>query len=161
MLGRPTARARRVGRLLAFAVPLLATAWVYAPILHCFFFADDFFNFLTVADAGAYRFIISPMAGHVLYTRNAILAASWLLFGLDARPYFWGVLLTHLVNVGLLFGLMRRLAVRPLVATTIATLWGISPLHAERTSLQPPAATWHERPRCFAITMPGRPPWRY
>jgi hypothetical protein len=117
--------------VLAACVPLLATAWVYAPIRNSFFLWDDFSNFVVVADAGPLRFIVTPMAGHVLLARNALLALWWVLFGLDAGPYFWTVLLMHLLNVWLLSRLVLRLTHRAAVAAVVATLWGISPLHTE------------------------------
>ena len=121
----------RTGTDLALVVALLASAFVYAPIRESFFIWDDFYNFLMVCDEGALRFIVTPMAGHMLYVRNAVLALSWTLFGLSAAPYFWLVLVTHLVNVWLLFRLVIRLTERPVAAAAVAVLWGTCPLHVE------------------------------
>jgi hypothetical protein len=115
----------------AVAVPVGAAGLAYHRIPGCYFFADDFFDFLQVADAGTYHFVLSPMAGHVLLARNAIQALYWHVFGLDAAPYFWSVLLTHLLNVWLLFRLVRAVTGRLDAAAAAATLWGVSPLHVE------------------------------
>lgn len=131
MSAAATSRVGRVARVAANGVPLLAAAFVYAPILGSYFLWDDFSNFVVIADAGPLHFIVTPMAGHVLLARNALLALCWVLFGFDAGPYFWTVLLTHLLNVWLLFRLVLRLTDRAAVAAAAATLWGISPLHVE------------------------------
>ena len=119
---------------LASVVPLAASAIVYAPILGSYFFADDFSNMVRIADSGWLGFVISPMAGHVLIVRNLISCLHYAAFGLDASRYFWCVLATHLLNVWLLFRVLRMLTGRRDVACLGATIWGTSPLHAEPLS---------------------------
>jgi hypothetical protein len=125
---------RRWGRgwtAAAVAVPLAVTAAVYAPLLHGYFFADDFYNFTRIADRGCGRFAVEPMVGHVLLARNLVMCVQHGLFGLDARGYFAIVLATHLLNVWLLFRVIRLLTDRRAAACIGATLWRASPLHAE------------------------------
>lgn len=118
----------------AVAIPLAVSAAVYAPILGSYFFADDFYNFVRIADRGCARFAVEPMAGHVLLARNLVMCLQYDLFGLGARWYFAVVLATHLLNVWLLFRVIRLLTRRRAVACVSATLWGACPLHAEPLS---------------------------
>ena len=125
---------RRLGRAwsaAAVALPLAISAAVYASLLHGYFYADDFYNFARIADRGCARFAVEPMAGHVLLARNLVMCVHYGLFRLDASGYFAVVLATHLLNVWLLFLVIRRLTARRDAACIGATLWGASPLHAE------------------------------
>jgi hypothetical protein len=128
------AEGRRWPTALAIVLPLAVSAIVQWPILHGYFYADDFVNFLSIADSGCLRFTVSPMAGHVLAVRNLLICAQYDMFGLHAGPYFACVLATHLLNVALLFQLVRTMTERRAVAAVAATLWGASPLHAEPLS---------------------------
>ena len=95
------------------------------------------------------------MAGHVLLARNLVMCVHYGLFRLDASGYFAVVLATHLLNVWLLFLVIRRLTGRRDAACIGATLWGASPLHAEGPGLvcglrprsQRAGATRRARPR--------------
>ena len=109
-------------------VPLLLTAWVYWPILGAYFFADDFVCLLSSVNDGFVRFVFRPFGGHNLFARNLAFWASYRLFGLRADLFFWTVLLTHLLNVWLLFRVLGGLTGSLVVACLGATLWGTAPV---------------------------------
>lgn len=121
--------ARRVSwATLAGVIPVALTAWVYWPLTGSWFWADDFVNMASIANDGFFRFVLRPFGGHNLLVRNAIFYTWWHLFGLHAAPYFWTVLLTHLLNVWLMFRLLRILTSSATLACLGATLWGASPI---------------------------------
>jgi hypothetical protein len=113
---------------LAGVIPVALTAWVYWPLTGSWFWADDFVNMASIANDGFFRFVLRPFGGHNLLVRNAIFYTWWQLFGLHAAPYFWTVLLTHLLNVWLMFQLLRTLTASTTLACFGATLWGASPI---------------------------------
>jgi hypothetical protein len=108
--------------------PVALTAWVYWPLTGSWFWADDFVNMASIANDGFFRFVLRPFGGHNLLVRNTIFYTWWQLFGLHAAPYFWTVLLTHLLNVWLMFRLLRILTSSATLACLGATLWGASPI---------------------------------
>jgi hypothetical protein len=109
-------------------VPLALSAWVYYPIVRVNFFADDLVHLASIESDGVLQFLLAPFGGHNYLVRNLFFLASWKLFGLHAPAYFVTVLLTHLLNVGLLFGVLRTLTRSPTIACFGAALWGTSPL---------------------------------
>jgi hypothetical protein len=109
-------------------VPLLLAALVYAPILGNYFFGDDLLNLYSIVNKGLVEFLITPYGNHILMTRNAIYALCFQLFGTDTRWYFVSMLVTHLINVALLFRVIRHLTRSPRLACLGATLWGTCPL---------------------------------
>ena len=111
-------------------VPLALAAWVYLPITRVYFFADDFILLASIASDRVAAFLLRPFGGHNCLGRNAVFLASYHLLGLRADLYYWSVLLTHLLNVALLFGLLRALSASALLACFGAALWGMSPLQA-------------------------------
>jgi hypothetical protein len=116
--------------LLAGAIPLVLTVVVYWPLLGNWFWADDFVCMLSIINDGFLRFVLRPFGGHNLFVRNLVFYVFWQLFGLHAAPYFWAMLLTHLVNVWLLFRVLRGLTASAMLACVGATLWGTSPIAA-------------------------------
>jgi hypothetical protein len=118
-------------RVAAALLPVLLAAWVYHPITHAYFFADDFNCLLSIVNDGFLRFVLRPFGGHNLLVRNLVFYGSYQLFGLHAELYFWTVLLTHLVNVWLLFRVLRRLTASLALACLGAALWGTSPVHVD------------------------------
>lgn len=116
--------------MLAGGIPVLLTACVYWPLTRCWFWSDDFVHMASIVNDGFLRFVLRPFGGHNLLTRNLVFYASWRLFGLDAAPYFWLVFLTHLVNVWLLFRVVRGLTSSAALACFGAALWGTSPIAA-------------------------------
>src|SRR5262249_17981647 len=94
-----------------------------------YFFADDFNCLLSILNDGFLRFVLRPFAGHNLLVRNLAFYASYQLFGMRAELYFWTVLLTHLLNVWLLFRVLRNMSAGLALACFGAALWGTSPAH--------------------------------
>jgi hypothetical protein len=119
--------AARAVRLLSPLVPLLAAIWMWHPLLGAFFYADDFLHLFDLLTLGVPRFLAQPWGGHLYLVRNAIFLALYDAFGPDPRPWFWSVLLTHLLNVLLLHRLIRRLTGDALLACAAATVWGTCP----------------------------------
>lgn len=105
------------------------TALVYAPIVRHYFTGDDFLNLYQIANFSGLEYLLTPNGGHVLVARNAVFAAMMRLFGLRSEYYFVCVLLTHLVNVWLVFHIIRLCTSSARTASFGAALWGTSPLH--------------------------------
>ena len=112
----------------ATLVPVLVAACIYFPITRSFFYADDFVCLLSIRNDGFLRFVLHPFAGHDLVVRNLVFYASAWLFGLRAELFFWTVLLTHLLNVWLLYRVLRNLTASVPLACVGAALWGTSPV---------------------------------
>lgn len=110
-------------------IPLALSGFVYAPLTGVYFHADDFLNLFLIVNKNLGEYLLRPHGAHLLVTRNAVFYAFFQLFGAEPRYYFWAVLLTHLLNVWLLFVLVRRLTGSGHVAAFAATLWGICPAH--------------------------------
>jgi hypothetical protein len=109
-------------------VPLVLTAWVYYPITGVFFFADDFYHLDVLTNESNLAWVLVPFGGHNYVLPNLVFLGSWQLFGLHSEPWYWTVLLTHLLNVWLLFGVLSALTTSVSLACFGATLWGICPL---------------------------------
>jgi len=109
-------------------LPLALSAWVFFPITRVYFFSDDFVHLASIASDRAAVFLLSPFGGHNYLARNLIFYLTYHAVGLRADLYFWGVLLTHLLNVALLFGLVSLLTGSAMLACFGAVLWGTSPL---------------------------------
>ncbi len=111
-------------------VSLALAFWVYHPITRFYFFADDFVHLASIENDGMATFVLSPFGGHNFLVRNLVFLASWKLFGLHASFYHWTALLTHLLNVFLLFGILRTLTRSVPIACSGSALWGTTPLAA-------------------------------
>ena len=116
-----------MARIPPWILPVTMTAVVYYPIVHNYFFADDFYNFWYLANEGAARFALLPHAGHSHVTRNVIIAVWYALFGMQPAPYLAFALLNHLLNVYLLFQVAHALTGSSRIAAIVAGLWGIAP----------------------------------
>src|SRR5262245_49587577 len=116
-------------RRLFLCIALAATAVVYRQVIWTYFFADDFGHMLEVINVSTARFLFAPFAGHLYLVRNLVLMAMFHLFGTWTTPYFAIVLGTHLLNVWLLFRVIRCLSGSDLLACFGATLWGTTPAH--------------------------------
>ena len=101
---RPQSRGRTI--VLCLTGVGLATV-AYHPVTANYFFADDFLNLYHIVNDPLKQYLVTPNGGHALLARNAVFYAGWRVFGTDPAPYFWTVLLTHLVNVALAFRVLR------------------------------------------------------
>jgi len=109
-------------------VPLALSGWVYYPITRVYFYADDLYHLSQIAGGGALAFILTPFSGHNYLVRNLVFLGSWHLFGLHPALWYGTVLLTHLLNVWLLFGVLGALTASVPLACLGATIWGTCPL---------------------------------
>lgn len=121
---------RAPASLLLLALPLVATAVVYGPLISVYFVGDDFLHLFAIVDANLGEYLLRPHGGHLLMARNAVFVAFYTLFGMRAEPYFWAVLLTHLLNTFLLFRVVANWTGSPVVAALGALVWGVCPTHA-------------------------------
>lgn len=113
---------------LLLAVAVVASLIVWRVLLSGFFQGDDFMNLFRIVDRPLGEYLLGTHAGHVLVVRNALFYAFARLFGTEAARWFLVVLLTHLLNIALLFALLRRVTRSPWVAGFGATLFGICPV---------------------------------
>jgi hypothetical protein len=105
-------------------------AVVHWPMTGDFFKYDDFLHMFQIVDDGGPIFVLTPHYGHALLTRNFVFYLCWKAFGFAPAGYQWVLLLTHLLNVGLLFTVVRGFTRRAGIALFAASLWGMSPLTA-------------------------------
>jgi hypothetical protein len=104
------------------------TALVYYPITANYFHGDDFLNLYYAVNDGGLEFLVRPHGGHMLVARNALLRLSYDVAGPEPVFFFWTVLLTHLLNVALLFQVIVRLTDRAVLAGLGAAAWGSAPV---------------------------------
>ena len=131
-MGNSAAAARatkRLGQALLVLFPVAFSALVYYPITKNYFYADDFLNLYRIANTQLLEYLVMPHGGHVLLVRNAIFYLFAQAFKTEPAYYFWAVLLTHLVNVYLLFQVIRFFTRSTYLACFGAVLWGASPLN--------------------------------
>src|SRR5262249_2860027 len=90
--------------------------------------ADDFLNLYELVNRDAAQFVLRMHGGHLLLVRNAVFLLSFGAFGTSPVGYFALALATHLVNVVLLFRVVRRLTGSAKLACFGASLWGTLPV---------------------------------
>jgi hypothetical protein len=110
-------------------IAVAASAAAYAPITANYFHSDDFLILQGLVNRPFLRFVLEPGAGHVYVGRNLLYWMFWSAFGPEPAYHLAAVLLTHLLNVALLYGVVRRLTGSARLACFGATLWGIAPAH--------------------------------
>lgn len=110
------------------ALPLGLTALVFHPVLRNYFFGDDLYNLYQIVNAPLGTYLMTPYGGHVLVARNLVFYLCYELFGTSAPGYFWLVLLTHAVNVVLLYSCLQIFTGSKRLAAFGAALWGSAPL---------------------------------
>src|SRR5206468_7890711 len=76
---------------------------------------------------GWFRFVWQMFFGHLLIVRNTVFALHHAVFGVNPVGYFASVLGNHLLNVLMLFELIRRLTGSAAFGCAGATLWGATP----------------------------------
>jgi hypothetical protein len=123
---RPSVRA--VARVLSPLIPLVAAAVVWRSLLDNYFLSDDFLSLFDLVTLPLPHFFTQIFGGHLYIVRNVVFAAMYGAFGPEPRPWFWSVLLTHLLNVFLLHRVVLRVTGDRLLACLGATLWGTSPV---------------------------------
>jgi hypothetical protein len=116
--------------LAALAAGVVA-AIVYRDVLRGYFWNDDFAWLFVLHDRGLTEFLLTPMGGHTLVARNAVFALLDRLAGLDPRPWFASVLLTHALNVTLLARIIWLVTGGGALAAVAALAWGICPVVSE------------------------------
>jgi hypothetical protein len=121
-----SAAAPRFERLL-WVLPVVLSAWRYYPITQNYFFGDDLYNLYEIVNRSLPEYLFKPYGMHLLAARNLVYYLCFTFFGTNAEPYFWWVLLTHLVNVYLVFAILRTLS-GPRMACVGAAFWGMSPI---------------------------------
>jgi len=104
--------------------------------IHVAFHDDDILHLYQIANEDTLTWLLHVHAGHLYVTRNAVFLLFAQLFGPHAASYMWSAYLTHLLNVGLLFVVARRLSGSTGAACAAAALWGSSPINAG-------ALTWY------------------
>jgi len=117
-----------VGEWFLLLLPLAFSAFVYRRLPHVYFFADDFLNLFRIVNDDLVQYLLLPHGGHLLATRNALFFAFYWAFGMHPEYYFWVVLITHLVNVYLLFRTIRWLTGSARLGVFGAVLWGTCPV---------------------------------
>jgi hypothetical protein len=122
--------APRWTRAVWLLIPLVLSTAVHHGILRNYFFSDDFLNLYRIKNAGLLEYLLTPHGGHTLVLRNLLFYVFVKVFDTAPPPYFLLVLLTHLVNVVLLFFVLARLTGSDRLACFGATLWGAAPIQA-------------------------------
>ena len=128
------------GRAVALAALLVAlTAWIYAPVWNFDFVSYDDADFVTANRGITSGFTMETaryIAHNPYYATGGPL--TWLshvidieLFALTPRGHHVSSLLLHLVNVVLLFGLLRRLTSCIVPSAIVAALFAVHPAHVE------------------------------
>lgn len=121
-----TAKGDKLFLLLALAL----AAIIYYPLTKCYFFSDDFLHLYWIINRDLIQNLLQPYGGHLCIVRNTIFYLFHRLFGVRAELYYWAVFATHLVNVSLLFQIIRRLTGSSPLGAFGAALWGTCADHA-------------------------------
>lgn len=111
-----------------WSIPVVLAAVVWWPILDNYLWADDFFTFFRLHDQSAFEYLGKPQGFHLYATTGLVFWAADALFGPVPRPLFCLMLATHLLNVALLFAVIRRLADSDRLACVGAAVWATSPV---------------------------------
>jgi hypothetical protein len=109
-------------------LPLVLTLLVYYPLTRNYFRADDFLYLYRIVNSDLLEYLIEPHGGHLLMARNLVFYLCFTAFGTWTPGYFWLVLLTHLLNVFLLFHAIRGFTGSRRLACLGAALWGTCPM---------------------------------
>ncbi len=120
---------KTINETVLLLIPLAFSALVYFPITRNYFFADDFLHLYRIRNENLLSYILVPRGGHLLVTNNTLFYFLYRLFGTHAESYYWVALVAHLLNVALLFWVIRGFTESGRLACFGATLWGISPMN--------------------------------
>jgi hypothetical protein len=108
-------------------MPLTAAVLVFAPVTHSSFHGEDFVDLFSIANDPFLVFTFRPFGGHALVARNIVYYGLFQTFGFWPFPFFVLALLTHVVNVALLYALVLELTERRMLACVGALAWGTCP----------------------------------
>jgi len=111
-------------------VPIALAALVYSPIVRNFFMGDDFLHLYHLANLPLLQNLVEPFGGHLYCARNAVFALLYHIAGAEPRWFFSSMLVTHLVNVWLLYDVILVFGGSPHLACAGAALWGTAPVLA-------------------------------
>lgn len=117
------------GRAGWIALVVVAAALAWHPVLHAYFFADDYLGLFALADHGPWPFLVQPHGGHLLFLRNLAFWLCWVAFGAEPTGWFATALVTHALNGVLLFFVLVRVVRHVAVAGAVAALWAVAPAH--------------------------------
>ena len=120
----PKLAALRSEKFLAPAAAIAATILVQGLILGSDFVDEDLRHFYGILETGLVESAFSPYGSHFIASFVLVVAGLYELFGLNAPLHFAVLLLTHLLNVALLYGIIRALTGKRVVAAVAAGLWG-------------------------------------
>jgi hypothetical protein len=109
------------------AVAALGGLLAASPIVGAYFHDDDFLHLFQLANYGPREFITAPYGGHMYLVRNSVFFLTFRFFGMRATAYLASALATHVANVLLLFGLVRRLTASARIACFGALLFAVCP----------------------------------
>jgi hypothetical protein len=115
--------------LVAGAIPIALAAIAGWSILSGDLQQDDLLLLYRLANYGLGELLLTPHGGHSLLTSNLAYALLYTLFGIDAGYWFPLVLLTHLLNVFLLFRVILGFTRRRWIACGFACAWGSAAVH--------------------------------
>ncbi|MCW5892341.1 MAG: hypothetical protein KIT14_17605 [bacterium] len=116
-------------------LPVLLAALVFWPTPAQFFYREDLYHLYRAVNQPWPALLLQQHAGHLYSAFSALVVACHALFGMRADGWFAVLLALHLVNVLLLFRLLRRTTGSPQLACLGALGWAVAPMHAE-------AMTW-------------------
>lgn len=116
-----------MARTLPVLLALGATTVVFFPITGSYFHSDDFLNLVAIVNQPFAHYVFQMTGDHPLLLRNAIYYLCFQVFGPEPLGWFTLVLCTHVLNVALLYGVVRRFTRSPWLACFGATSWGIAP----------------------------------
>lgn len=117
--------------VLVVALPLALTLAVVWPVHDNQFRLDDILLLYTLANYGVMDLLLTPHGGHSLLTSSLAYVGLDAVFGPNSRYWFPFMIATHLVNVALLFRIIRAYTGRIGLAAVCACLWGAAPVHHE------------------------------
>lgn len=110
-------------------IPLISSAIVQVTIIKNFFISDDFLHLYQATNINFWEFLITPHGGQFLPVLSSFFYIFLNLFGINSEYYFIFVLLTHLINVALLYYVILFFTGKRNIALFFSTLWGISPIN--------------------------------
>jgi hypothetical protein len=115
--------------ILLVLIPIVAAVYVHSPIVSYDFRYDDYAHFYDAANLRTLEYLLKPWGGHLQVVLNTFTCSFYMIFGFNAIYYFVLVLITHVINVFLLFHIIKYLTQKEYLAVFGAALWGISPIN--------------------------------